>query len=132
VFVKVVQLASCFVKSHDSWFEFGFAFQLLVGGGVSTMEIHISLFPGDVQVCPEVTKDFVEPSVARELLGADVAVVMDVGLLNLDPVMAEVSTNQMSPCNIVLAVNDARPIRSCVLCRWDSFHIPSQEEGRFG
>ena len=63
-------------------------FRFLIGC-VDAMEIGVAEFPGEVEMSPDVVDDLLEPSLAGEFLGANLVLVIDVVLLDLDPVMTE-------------------------------------------
>ena len=59
---------------------------------VDAMEIGVAEFPGQVEMSPDVVDDLLEPSLAGEFLGANLVLVVDVVLLDLDPVMSEAAS----------------------------------------
>ena len=89
------------MESDDGGSQLGFAFSFLVGR-IDTVEIGVSEFPCQVEMSPDVVDDFFEPSLPCEFLGADVVLVVNVVLLDLDPVVAEAASESVVPADTVL------------------------------
>ena len=51
---------------------------------------------------PDVVDDLFEPSLPCEFLGADVMLVVDAVLLNLDPMVAEAASENVVPSDVIL------------------------------
>ena len=89
--VEIVEFLAGLVEGDDFGSQLGFSFRFLVGC-VDAVEIGVAEFPGEIEMSPDVVDDLLEPSLAGELLGADLVVVIDVVLLDLDPVMTEAAS----------------------------------------
>jgi hypothetical protein len=100
-FVEVQKLVGSCAEGNNVWFQFGFALFFLVSR-VDTLEIGIPWFPGQAQMRPKMVQDLFEPALTGEFLGANFVLVIDVVLLDLDPVVAEAGAEQVGPSNIVL------------------------------
>jgi hypothetical protein len=83
----------------------GFAFCFLVGC-VDAVEISVAELPGQVQMRPNMMQHLLELSLTREFERANFIVVINVVLLDLNPVMAEASPKQMGPSDAILAVDE--------------------------
>jgi hypothetical protein len=101
LFVKVQKLVRFCTESNNIWFQFGFALCFLVGR-VNTVEVGILWFPGQARMRPKMVWDLFEPALTGEFLGANFALVIDVILLDLNPVVAEAAAEQVGPSNVVL------------------------------
>ena len=89
--VENVEFLAGLVEGDNCGFQLCFSFRFLVCC-VDAVEIGASQFPGEIEMSPDVVDDLLEPSLAGELLGANLVVVVDVVLLDLDPVMTEAAS----------------------------------------
>ena len=87
--VEIVEFLAGLLEGNDCWFQLGFSFGFLVGC-VDAVEIGVAEFPGAIEMSPDVVDDLLEPSLAGEFLGANL--VIDVVLLDLDPVITEAAS----------------------------------------
>ena len=89
--VEIVEFLAGLVEGDDCGFQLGFSFRFLVSC-LDAMEIGVAEIPGQVEMSPDVVDDLLEPSLAGEFLGANLVIVVDVVLLDLDPMMTEAAS----------------------------------------
>lgn len=109
-FVKIFESGGCLVQGDDGWAQLGFSFRFLVGL-VDAVEIGVAEQPGGIEMGPNVVKNFLQPSRAGVRFGTDFVVFVDVGLLDLHPMVAKASTQEMGPSDVILAVDEDFKIR---------------------
>ena len=66
---------------------FGFS-----AGCIDAMTISIEEFPGQVQMRQEMVENLLKPALACNFFGADLFLVIDAVLLDLDPMMTEAAS----------------------------------------
>jgi hypothetical protein len=101
-FVKIFESGGCLVQGYDGWAQLSFAFRFLVGL-VDAVEVGVAEKPSGIEMGPNVMENFLQPSRAGVQLGTDFIVVVDVGLLELYPVVAKATAQEMGPSDVVLA-----------------------------
>ena len=94
LFVEAVKLGSSLVESNNSRLKLGFALCFLISG-IGTVEIGASEFPARARVSLWMVENLLKPALACEFPGTHFVLMIDVVLLNLDPVMTEVASQQV-------------------------------------
>jgi hypothetical protein len=63
----------------------------------------------------DASKDLFEPAVTSEFLGANFVLMIDVILLDLNPVVAEAAAKQVRPCNVIFRGDEQLEARFAVV-----------------
>ena len=100
-FVQAVKLGSSLVESNNGGLKLGFVFCFLISR-IGAAEIGVSEFPAHAQMSPWMVENLLKPALVCEFPGTHFVLMIDVVLLNLDPVVTETATQRVQSSDVVL------------------------------